>query len=183
MPADPSKGLIMSQGGLLQHLVFALIGLWITKRVEPTYLNKSCYEQGELCVDQNYIELPFGVLTTSLDDDGETEINTVTSYETRNTYGLFIDSEVDDEGTPYLVARSDHRKETAKVLFCILQDSMENEKPDWVLVKDDFPSAIPKLYMMHGAVFLVQLIVLIWSQNDKSSHLHNILTIMSIPLY
>jgi hypothetical protein len=30
-PADPSKGLIQSQGGLLQHLVFALIGLWITK--------------------------------------------------------------------------------------------------------------------------------------------------------
>lgn len=37
--------------------------------------------------------------------------------------------------------------------------------------------------MMHGACFLIQLIVLIWSQNDKSCHFHNILTVLTIPLY
>lgn len=43
-PVDPSRGLIYSQGSLMQHLIFAIIGFYVFKIVEPTIKNKDCME-------------------------------------------------------------------------------------------------------------------------------------------
>lgn len=173
-PLDPSRGLILSQGSLLQHFAFALIGFYITKYVEPTIKNKSCIETS-------------GVNCTHLNTNPENQFAFVDGFPSEtplifqdmlidSSVTECIDGECSETAAPYLVVQP--AEEDDKVLECIDKDTNQI-----IYTKDHIPHAVPKLYMMHGACFVAQLIALIWKQMAKRSHLHNALTLLTVPMY
>ena len=68
-PLDPSRGMLYSMGGPIQHLTFAMVGLYIYFVKESLVSNDSCGDA--LCTSQNTFNGSEDKLLESIEADGD----------------------------------------------------------------------------------------------------------------